>query len=305
MSWRLDEELGGADEAPGPAVAIAESLRDVSLVRRIFYFPEIDSTQQWLMHLAESSASSRGLHGVLVVADYQSAGRGRFGRPWMAPPNRALLFSLGLVENSREARFSSEEGEQGIVAAMLAMVPVAVCEAIRERTGLAAAVKFPNDVVVEGRKCAGVVAERCVRFPSVVVVGVGINVNIDREELPPTTHVPATSLSVEGGRHYDRLELLQAVLTRLDWWWHRSSMQELVGKLNEMCTTVGRRVCVHTLSATVEGVALGISERGGLLVRTEQGISKEIFSGDVVELDMAPTRCEGRIANATGERDEA
>jgi BirA family biotin operon repressor/biotin-[acetyl-CoA-carboxylase] ligase len=141
--------------------------------------------------------------GALVVAEEQTAGRGRLGRSWFAPAGTSLLCSLQLRPDTPTERLPELTG----VAAR------ACADAIAALTGLEPALKFPNDVLVGGRKVAGILAEA---RDGRVVLGVGINVNVPADELPEDVDRPATSLLVETGRELDRAELLAELLERLE-----------------------------------------------------------------------------------------
>ena len=141
--------------------------------------------------------------GALVVAEEQTAGRGRLGRSWFAPAGTSLLCSLQLRPDTPTERLPELTG----VAAR------ACADAIAALTGLEPALKFPNDVLVGGRKVAGILAEA---RDGRVVLGVGINVNLPADELPEDVDRPATSLLVETGRELDRAELLAELLEQLE-----------------------------------------------------------------------------------------
>ena len=141
--------------------------------------------------------------GALVVAEEQTAGRGRLGRSWFAPAGTSLLCSLQLRPDTPTERLPELTG----------VVARACADAIAALTGLEPALKFPNDVLVGGRKVAGILAEA---RDGRVVLGVGINVNVPADELPEDVDRPATSLLVETGRELDRAELLAELLERLE-----------------------------------------------------------------------------------------
>src|SRR5918911_2879034 len=141
--------------------------------------------------------------GAVVVADEQTEGRGRLGRRWLAPAGTSLLVSILLRPQVEPARLP----ELSVVAGR------ACAEAIAEVTGLEPEVKFPNDVLLGGRKVAGILAEAS---EGRVVLGVGVNVAQKPGELPPDARTPATSLAIETGRAIDRGELLLALLGRLE-----------------------------------------------------------------------------------------
>ena len=141
--------------------------------------------------------------GALVAADEQTAGRGRLGRRWLAPAGTSLLCSLQL----RPAVPSERLPELTVVAAR------ACAEAIATLTDLEPELKFPNDLLIRGRKVAGILAEAREQR---VVLGIGVNVNVPDEKLPQEVGRPATSVLVETGRGLDRAELLAELLERLE-----------------------------------------------------------------------------------------
>jgi BirA family biotin operon repressor/biotin-[acetyl-CoA-carboxylase] ligase len=289
MNWNFDEEVGFVADLSLDTFAIAQALETVDLVRRIFAFEEIDSTSRWLARFADKCASSASVHGVLVVADYQTAGKGRHERPWLAPRGKALLFSLGLSERPKFLQNIVAEAQSVMEHYLSLIVPLAVVEAVREETNLDLAVKFPNDVVIRDRKLAGILIEKLSRFGDAYAVGIGLNVNQDRSELPEKTHLPATSLTIETGKTWARTVLLERICKRLDWWWSRGDLSLAVRKMNEVCRTVGREVRVDLGDELIEGTAMGISEQGALVVRTLSGTLRELYSGDIVELSNAST----------------
>ena len=141
--------------------------------------------------------------GAVVATDEQTGGRGRLGRPWYAEPGTSLLFSVNLRPAVETARLP----ELSIVAGL------ATAEAIRHVTGLLADIKLPNDLLVGGRKVAGILAEA---REDRVVLGIGINVNVARESLPDNVEIDPTSLLVELGEPVVRARLLAAVLRALE-----------------------------------------------------------------------------------------
>lgn len=163
--------------------------------REYLYAERCPSTQR----LLEPGAPE----GAVAVAEEQTEGRGRLGRRWYAPPRSSILCSVVLrpsVPGDRLPELSVVAGE-------------ACAEAIASATGLAAELKFPNDVLIGGRKVAGILAEA---NEGRVVLGIGINVNVPEAELPREVRLPATSLLAETGSPVDRAELLAALLERLE-----------------------------------------------------------------------------------------
>ena len=144
-----------------------------------------------------------GAEGAAAATDLQTQGRGRLGRTWETPPGRALLFSVLLHPRPPMAIWP----ELSLVAGD------AVAAALREQTGVPAKLSHPNDVLIEGRKVAGILPEASVGR---VVLGIGVNVNQTTEELPAETPKPATALRVETGREWPRAPLLAAILVELE-----------------------------------------------------------------------------------------
>ncbi|MQA81479.1 MAG: biotin--[acetyl-CoA-carboxylase] ligase [Streptosporangiales bacterium] len=215
--------------------------------------------------------------GLVVVADHQSAGRGRLDRSWVAPPGTALMFS---------ALLRPAEVPLARWSCLPLLAGVAVATATRETCGVDATLKWPNDVLVGERKLAGLLTER---VGDAAVLGVGLNVTTTAEELPTPA---ATSLLVEGATSADRERLLDAVLDALE---HRyASWRRPGGEVatlyayRELCATIGRSVRVLLPGDRVlDGVATDVGATGALVVRTLDGTVRELAAGDVVHVRPA------------------
>ncbi|MGZ4447246.1 MAG: biotin--[acetyl-CoA-carboxylase] ligase [Nocardioides sp.] len=199
-------------------------------------------------------------HGLVVVAEEQTAGRGRLDRSWQSPPRAGLTFSVLLRPALEPHR--------------LGWVPLwgglAVARAVREQTGVEAVVKWPNDVQVDGRKLAGLLAES---VAGAVVLGIGLNVTTRREELPVET---ATSLQLEGATTTDRDTVLRAVLRALA----GALGDRDVASYREVCSTLGRQVRVELPGGeSVTGLAEAVDDDGRLVVD-----GTPYAAGDVVHL---------------------
>jgi BirA family biotin operon repressor/biotin-[acetyl-CoA-carboxylase] ligase len=211
--------------------------------------------------------------GTVVLAEEQTAGRGRLQRSWWAPAGSSLLLSL-LLRPAWPAR----------QAQRLTMVcSLAVCEAIGEVAGVRAEVKWPNDVLIEGRKVCGILTELDVvgERLGTAVVGIGINVNVDFEGAPEML-APATSLMRAAGRTVSRLDLLVALLKGIELRYlaacgGRSYHREWA----ERMATLGREVQVSGGAQVWHGVALDVDEDGALWVRAEDGSVQRVLAGDV------------------------
>lgn len=219
----------------------------------------VDSTQD--------IARQRLRQGRVVVAAWQQAGRGRHGRAWTAPPGRALLFSAVLSPSAQ-------------VAPILPLLAgVAVHDAIAATAGVAAELKWPNDVLAGGGKVAGILVER----PSgpYAVLGIGINVNLDAADLPTDA---ATSLLILTGHPVDLDRLLAAILAELDEWLSRAASagaRAIVTAWRERTRMLGRQVEVVLPDRTAQGIAEDITAAGALLLRHPDGRRETFVAGEV------------------------
>ena len=217
--------------------------------------------------------------GLVVVAEHQTAGRGRLDRAWVTPPRAALTFSAVLAPH-------------GVPLERWPWLPLvtglAVLDGVRRATGLAATLKWPNDVLVDDLKVAGILLQRVERPGGpVAVVGVGLNVSSTREELPVPT---ATSLELAGAAAVDRTELLVAVLEsltgRYDAWRAERGKGPRAAYV-AACSTVGRAVRVELPGeGALEGRAIGVDPDGRLEVASG-GHVRALAAGDVVHVRPA------------------
>ncbi|HEY0641510.1 MAG TPA: biotin--[acetyl-CoA-carboxylase] ligase, partial [Pseudonocardiaceae bacterium] len=163
---------------------------------------------------------------------------------------------------------------------------VALAAAVEREAGVPTALKWPNDLLVRGRKCAGILAEVA---DGAVVLGIGLNVTQRPGELPPDAH--ATSLAAEGARHTDREALLVAVLRELAGYEARwRAGDDAAAEYRARCDTLGRRVRVTLpAGAVLTGEAAGVDDEGRLLVRAADGVTHRVSAGDVIHLRAAPT----------------
>jgi BirA family biotin operon repressor/biotin-[acetyl-CoA-carboxylase] ligase len=219
--------------------------------------------------------------GVVLAAEEQTAGRGRMGRTWVAPPRAALTFSMLLRPTPPPAR----RGWLPLLAGL------AVAEAVTAVTGVPAALKWPNDVLAGHAKLCGILAESA---DGAVVVGVGLNVSTGPAELPAPGPgaLPATSLRAAGATALDREPLLLAILAAVERWYrawqHAHGDPESSGlraAYTERSATVGRLVRAELPGGkTLSGPATGVDPDGRLLVRVSSGAEVAVAAGDVVHV---------------------
>jgi BirA family biotin operon repressor/biotin-[acetyl-CoA-carboxylase] ligase len=253
-----------------------ELIRPSSLWQQIDFVAETGSTNADLAAAARAGAAP----GTVLVADYQSAGRGRLGRAWTAPPGTSVAMSV-------LARPEGIEPPRWTWVPLLA--GIAVADGVRAVAHLPAVLKWPNDVLVGGRKLCGILAERVeTRDGPACVVGMGINVGLQPADLPTPT---ATSLAIAaaeaGSAVPSRTALIAAVLAELELlvrrWEAAGDDATAVRGYVERSDTLGRLVRVELGERTVQGVAEAVDRDGRLVVRTDAGI-EVLGAGDVVHV---------------------
>ena len=240
--------------------------------RDIRVFQETTSTNDIVEKLARDGVKE----GAVVFAESQTKGRGRLGRVWMSPPGKGLWFSILLRPNLRPV-----ETTQLTVASATALR-----RAIRDVTGLAPDIKWPNDLLIGGKKVVGVLTEMSAEVDRVrhAILGIGVDVNLSAAEFPPELRKLATSLKVETGETVSRPELAAAILRELDFDYERicaGKFPEVADEWEAGCATIGKNVSVQIGGRKISGRAEALDEDGALLVRTEHGRLERIIGGDV------------------------
>lgn len=251
------------------AVQIGDATRWAG--QEIVCFTETDSTNVRARKLGENGAA----HGTLVVAEQQTAGRGRRGRGWESPAGSSIYMSLLL-----RPEFLPNK------APMLTIVMAySVATALREQTGLDFRIKWPNDIVLNGKKVVGILTEMSteIEYINHVVIGVGINVNT--EAFPEEICATATSIRLESGKIWRRAELIAAILRQFEVQYERFVKEEDLAYLREAYDAVlvncNREVRILGEKDGYRAVALGIDDQGELLVRKEDGTVTSVYAGEV------------------------
>jgi BirA family transcriptional regulator, biotin operon repressor / biotin---[acetyl-CoA-carboxylase] ligase len=258
--------------------AVNRSLPATIFLGKIQYFPETSSTNT----LAIEAAARGAAEGTLFVADQQTQGRGRGGHSWHSEPQSSLLFS-----------FIVRPKIQAADALWLSLTTgVAVSHAVRQHTGLQPDLRWPNDLLLNGKKFCGILTELSTDGAAVRHAVIGIGVNVNQPSFPEDLSSIATSLRIESGRQWSRTDLLASLLKSLNTEYNSLildlvrgvSPDSLLGRLKTASTYVeGKRVYVSEAEGYA-GITGGLDERGFLLVRTAEGIRK-VISGGVRSLE--------------------
>ncbi len=247
------------------APMVRHNLQTAWAGRSIVYLPSVDSTNR----LARTLAAQGAPHGTLVLADAQTAGRGRRGRSWISPAGKGIFMSVVLrprVHPSQLARLSLRTA-------------LAVAMGLSDAVGLEMRIKWPNDIICGGKKVAGILLEMDADEERVysVVAGIGINVHQrDFGELSQT----ASSLDLLTGRELSRAALVRAVLTAIEQV-DAMTPEEEASAYRERSATIGQRVQVIGADRTFTGIAREVTPSGSLIVEEDGAKAVEVLSGDV------------------------
>lgn len=234
------------------------------------YYETIDSTNTQAKRLAEEGYGN----GTLLVANAQTAGRGRRGRSWEASGDAAIYMSLLLKPKLAPGN-----------APMITLVAaLAVSKAITKLTGRAAGIKWPNDIVMNGKKVCGILTEMSMKSGCVDFIVVGIGINVNTEQFPEELQNIATSLQLETGNFMNRAELIEQVWEYFEelyeLYLQTEDLRKLIYAYEERLVNKNQRVCVLDPQEPFEGIACGITERGELIVETTEG-RRLVSSGEV------------------------
>ncbi len=241
--------------------------------RHIQVFQETTSTNDIIEKLARDGVRE----GAVVFAESQTRGRGRLGRRWMSPPGKGLWFSLLL----RPAMRPQQTTQLTVAAA------TALARAIRLEADVKPDIKWPNDILINRRKVAGILTELSAELDQVkyIVLGIGVDVNLATGEFPSELRSVATSLRAEtGGQLISRPALAVTILRELDREYARLRAGEFAAIADDwesQCTTIGQNVIIRMGDRQIRGRAESLSPEGALLVRTEHGHLEPIIGGDV------------------------
>jgi len=236
--------------------------------RSVSYHQSVTST----MEVAKREAEAGAPEGTLVIAEEQTAGRGRMGRSWVSPPGVNLYVTVVLRPTLEQLRY------------LAVIAPLAVCQAVEETTGLLPRIKWPNDVAIGDKKVCGILVQSELAGDEVqfALAGIGINVNLDASAHEEIAQI-ATSLRAELGREVSREEVLAATLNHFETLYQALRRGEVVSMAwKHRLDTLGKHVRVESAGGAVEqGVAVDADSDGSLILRRDDGSHVRIEAGEV------------------------
>lgn len=263
-------------------VSAPDSLRDYEVAAHLgtdelgsglYCLDSIDSTNLFAKRIAREGAP----HGTLVVANEQTAGRGRLGRTWESQPGTGLYFSLVLRPDL----------PPGDAPQLTTVAAVSVASVLRDDYSVDARLKWPNDILVNGRKLCGILVEMSCELDRIHYIIVGIGINVHAFVRDPGTDVSAIAVNLDEliGAHVQRVRLLASVLASTERYyrtWLNCGFAPILAEAKALSCTLGRSVSVSTPSGMVEGIARDLDLSGALVIEDSKGVYRKIYAGDVV-----------------------
>ncbi|OLN23221.1 biotin--[acetyl-CoA-carboxylase] ligase [Domibacillus antri] len=248
-------------------------LETVRIGKRIVFKESVESTQKEAHRLAEEAAE-----GTLVIAEEQTAGRGRMTRPWHSPKYTGIWMSVILKPNLPP--FKAPQ--------FTLITAVAVTEAIRDAAGIMPEIKWPNDLLLNGKKITGILTELQADSDQIRSIIIGIGMNVNQREFPEELANIATSIFIEKGETVPRAKIVQAIMKNLEIYYDEymtNGFGLIKEKWESYAISIGRHIIARTVTGTIRGRALGITDEGVLKLEDENGVIHDIYSADI-EIDQ-------------------
>jgi BirA family biotin operon repressor/biotin-[acetyl-CoA-carboxylase] ligase len=243
--------------------------------QKIFYFPELESTN--ISAKVKASPRVVGINeGTIIIAERQSAGKGRLGRRWFSPVGGIWLSIILYPQLS-----------PSYIPRITLMTAVAIVKAIERCAQIKAQIKWPNDILINEKKVCGILTEMSAELDMInwVVVGIGINVNVDHREFPEDIQEKIISLQEFLGKEISRVRLAQILLEEFEKYYERLKRREFFSILKEWklySHTLGKKIKINIGEKVVSGEAINVNEEGALILKKEDGELEKIISGTII-----------------------
>ncbi|WNS74008.1 biotin--[acetyl-CoA-carboxylase] ligase [Bacillus sp. DTU_2020_1000418_1_SI_GHA_SEK_038] len=243
-----------------------------SFGKNIHYEESVDSTQKIAHRLANEDAPE----GTVIIAEEQVLGRGRMDRKWHSPKYTGVWMSVILRPN-----IPPQKAPQ-----LTLIAAVAVVQAIEEFTNLTPQIKWPNDILINGKKVTGILTELQADADRItsIIIGIGINVNQQKEDYPEELHNIATSLAIESGKKLQRAELVKILLSKLENLYAlylEKGFYPIKLLWESYAISIGKIITARTITGSIHGKAMGITEDGVLMIEDEKGKVHHVYSADI------------------------
>ncbi|MEG3225401.1 MAG: biotin--[acetyl-CoA-carboxylase] ligase [Methanobacteriales archaeon Met13] len=251
---------------------LQRELRTEYIGRNIHYFPEVDSTNEVAKKLAEEGA----VEGTLIIAESQSRGRGRHGKRWLSPEG-GVWMTIILRPNIPPVKAPH----------LTLLTGVAVAQTLKNEFQLDVGIKWPNDILIGDKKVCGILTEAAADQGELnyVVVGIGIDLNVDLELFPPKLREGATSLQFELEKEVYGVELVQIFLKNFEDIYEKfkeDKFPEILSQWRQLSKTIGKNVEIHKRGRVVHGEAVGITKDGFLILELKDETLRKVLSGECI-----------------------
>lgn len=257
--------------------SLKECVRDFDLIKKVYFFNEIDSTNNKAINLLQNGLQENAL----LAAEYQTKGRGRFSRAWFSGKGESILFSIIV--------FSSQPRE--VWQNISFITTISLVDALKY-FNISATIKWPNDVLVNNKKISGILIEighpKDKNKKSGIIIGIGINVNQEKFENSKNFSTEPTSVFLECHKKIERIKILEKFLFFFSDWFkefEKGNFNLILKKYKQHSSTIGKALKLKTADVVIHGTANEIEEDGSLIVRLDSGILKKITAADIVEID--------------------
>jgi len=241
----------------------------------IVIYDEVESTNNIAYELIKKGYPS----GTVVIADRQTKGKGRLGRKWISPEGKNLYMSIAIKPNITPK-----------YATLITLTSAVACTtALRRYSEIPVIIKWPNDMLVDQKKVAGILTEMKIEGERIkaVVVGIGINVNMTEDDIPEEIKEIATSLRICKGEEFSRVMLASEIIKEFDKWYQlleKKNRKTIIDRWMQLSGTIGKQVKIVLTDREIRAVAEAIDEEGRLIVRLPDGTYEKISAGDVTLL---------------------
>ncbi|HEY6290526.1 MAG TPA: biotin--[acetyl-CoA-carboxylase] ligase [Terriglobia bacterium] len=253
---------------------LRRELGEGELGHKMVHYFRVDSTNTVALRLAAEGAA----HGTVVLAEEQTAGRGRFGRTWYSERSTGIYFSIILRPPLAPAA----------APALTLMAGVAAQAAVERVTGLAADIRWPNDLLLGGKKLCGILTEMNAEVDRLHAAVIGIGVNVNHRQIPAELRPIATSLLLEGGKAYARAQILAALLREIEQHYHlllKEGSEPIVRRWMAVSTYAsGKRIRVISGAGEFQATTAGLDRSGSLRVRRDDGSEELLVAGEIAEV---------------------
>lgn len=250
---------------------IGEYLETRIIGKNIYYYDSIESTNKLAKEIAMSEEE-----GTIIIAEEQTSGRGRLGREWTSPRGRGIWMSI-IIKPKIDPMDASK----------ITQITAASVNSAMNEIGIETKIKWPNDIVLNGKKVCGILTEMTSEMIQInyMVIGIGINVNLDKDDIPKEILEKATSLKIETGKDVNRKELIGRVLNRFEYFYNQLILNEDIEEAMEICKKesilIGKKIRVISRGTEVEREAIDLTSSGELIVKDDNGNIETIISGEV------------------------